>query len=74
MSIDLIKVNSFTLKKARCRQYPAQTFTDTQTITDTHYIDDIALLANTPTHAKSLLHSLEQAAGCIGLHMNADKM
>ena len=30
---------------------------------------NIALLANTPT----LLHSLEQAAGSIGLHMNAEK-
>ena len=34
---------------------------------------DIALLANTPTQAKSLLHNLEQPAGGIGLHMNADK-
>ena len=38
------------------------------------YIDDIALLANTSTQAESLLHSLEQAAGSIGLHINADKM
>ena len=32
-----------------------------------------ALLANTPTQAKSLLHSLEQAAGGIGLHVKADQ-
>ena len=37
------------------------------------YADDIALLANTPTQAESLLHSLEQAAGGIGLQMNVDK-
>ena len=43
-------------KKARIRQYPVQT------ITDTDYADDIALLANTLTQAGSLLHSLEQAA------------
>ena len=37
------------------------------------YADDIVLLTNTPTLAKSLQHSLEQAAGSIGLHINADK-
>ena len=31
------------------------------------------LIANTPAHAESLLHSLEQAAGGIGLHVNTDK-
>ena len=31
------------------------------------------LLANTPHQAKTLLHSLEQAASGIGLHVNADK-
>ena len=30
--------------------------------------DDLALLTNTPTQAKSLLHSLEQAARGIGLY------
>ena len=40
---------------------------------DTHYTDDIMLLANIPTQAESLLHSLEQAEGGIGLHVNADK-
>ena len=29
--------------------------------------------ANTPTQAESLLHCLDQAAGGIGFHMNADK-
>ena len=40
---------------------------------DADYADYIALLANTPILAKSLLHSLELTAGGIGLHMNADK-
>ena len=56
------------LKKARSSQYLIQTNTDTD------YTDDIALLANTSTQAECLLHSLEQPAGGIGLHVNADKM
>ena len=36
-------------------------------LTDAEYTDDIAFHANTPTQAKSLLHSLVQAAGGIGL-------
>ena len=31
------------------------------------------LLANTPAQAETLLHSLEQTAAGIGLHVNADK-
>ena len=65
--IDLMKENGFTLEKARSRQY------STQIITDTAYADDIALLANTPAQAESLLYSLERAAGGIGLHVNADQ-
>ena len=34
---------------------------------------DIALLANTSAQAESLLYSLEQAVGDIGLHVNTDK-
>ena len=41
---------------------------------DVDYADDVSLLANTPTQANSLLHSLEQVAGGIGLYINADKM
>ena len=37
------------------------------------YTDDIVILANTPNQAKTLLHSLEQAAAGIGLHVNAHK-
>ena len=45
-SIDIIKENGFTLKKARSGWYPAET------ITDADNVDDIALLANTPTQAE----------------------
>ena len=66
-SIDLMKENGFMLVKKKSRRYPAQT------VTDADYADDIALLANTLAQAKSLLHGLEQVAGGIGLHVNADK-
>ena len=52
-SIDLMKANGFKLAKKRNRSY------STQTITDADYVDDIALIANTPAQAESLLHSLE---------------
>ncbi len=52
-SIDLMRENSFKLTKERSRRYPAQT------ITDVDYGDDIALLANAPTQAETLLRSLE---------------
>ena len=41
---------------------------------DVDYANDIALLANKPTQAETLLYSLELAAGGIGLHVNTDKM
>ena len=44
-----------------------------QIIMDTDYANNIALLANAPAQAESQQHSLEQAAGSIGLHVNADK-
>ena len=62
-----MKENGFTLKKAKTRRYPVQT------ITNADYADDIALLANTPTQSESRQHSLEQAIGGVGLHVNADK-
>ena len=52
---------------ASSRRYPAKT------ITDADYADDIALLANTPNQAETLLHSLEWATAGIGLHVNAHK-
>ena len=51
-SIDIMKDNGFKLVKERSRRYLAQT------ITDAEYADDIALLANTPAAAETLLHSL----------------
>ena len=66
-SIDLMKNNGFMRAKERSRRYSAQK------ITDADYADDIALLANSPAQAETLLHSLEQAAGGIDLHVNADK-
>ena len=66
-SIDLIKENSFTLKRARSRRYPAKTNTDAG------YAHIIALLANTQTQTESLQHSQKQTAGGIGFHVNSDK-
>ena len=66
-SIDKIRENGFELTKKRSRRYPAKT------ITDADYDDDIAILANTPNQAETLLHSLERAAAGIGLHVNAHK-
>ena len=50
MSIDKMKDNGFKLAKERSRRYLAQT------IIDADCADDIALLANTPTQAETLLH------------------
>ena len=67
-SINKIKENGFKLTKERNRRYTAET------ITDADYADDIALLANASAQAETLLHSLEQAAADISLHVNAHKM
>ena len=66
-SIDKIRENGFELTKKRSRRYPAKT------ITDADYADDIAIMANTPDQAETLLHSLERAAAGIGLYVNAHK-
>ena len=58
-SIDKIKENGFDLTKKRSRRYPAKT------ITDADYADDIAILANAPAQAETLLHSLERATGAL---------
>ena len=52
-SVEKMKDNGFKLTKKRSRRYPAQT------ITDVDYADDIALLANIPAQAETLLHSLK---------------
>ena len=69
---DILHPNSpdsklFKLTKERSRRYPAKT------ITDASYADDIALLANAPAQAESLLHSLERAAADIGFHIIVHK-
>ena len=66
-SIDKIRENGFELTKKRSKRYPAKT------ITDADYTDDLALLANTPIRAETLLLSLDWAAAGIGLHVNAHK-
>ena len=66
-SIDEIKENCFKVTKKRSRRYPAQTFTDADDAVG------LVLLANTPAQAETLLHSLEQAAAGIVLHINAHK-
>ena len=66
-SIDKIRENSFELTKKKSRRYP------TKTITNSDYTDDIAILANMPNQAETLLHSLEQAAAGIDFHVNAHK-
>ena len=58
---------NFELTKKRSKRYPAKT------ITDADYADDLALLANTPNQAETLLHRLEWAAAGIGFHVNAHK-
>ena len=49
---DVLRSNKrkwFHIKKARRKQYPAETMTDAD------YTDDLALLTNTPTQVESLL-------------------
>ena len=65
--IDKIRENGFELTKKKSRRYPAKT------ITVADYADYIAILANTPNQAETLLHSLEQAAAGISHHANAHK-
>ena len=65
--IDKIRENGFELTKKRSRRYSAKT------ITDADNADDIAILANTPNQAKTLLHSLERGAEVISLHVNTHK-
>ena len=66
-SIDKIKENGFKLIKKRNRRY------NIKTITDADYTDGVALLANAPAQAETLLHRLELAAAGIGLYVHAHK-
>ena len=65
--IDKIREKGLELTKKRSRKYPAKT------ITNADYANDIAILANTPNQAKTLLYSLEWAATGIGLYVNGHK-
>ena len=67
ISINKIRENGIELTKKRSRRYPAKT------ITDADFADDIAILANSPNQAETLLHSLERAVASVGLHVNAHK-
>ena len=60
-----MKENYLTLEKAISRRYPARM------ITDADYADNIA---NTPAQTETLLHSLERAAGGLGLHAISNKI
>ena len=66
-SIDKIRENGFELTKKRSRRYPATT------ITDAYKADDIAILANTPNQAETLMQNLERAVAGIGPYVNAHK-
>ena len=66
-SIDKMKENGFKLTKERSRRYSAQT------ITEADNADNIAVLANAPAQAETVLDSLEQVAAGISLHVNAHK-
>ena len=66
-SIDKIWENGFDQTKKRSRSYP------TKAITNSDCSDDIAILANAPAQAETLLHSLERATTGIGLHVNSHK-
>ena len=66
-SIDKIKENDFELTKKRSKRYRAKP------INDADYVDDIPILANAPTQAETLLHSLERATAGIGFDVNEHK-
>ena len=43
-------------------------------MTNSDFVQDFVFFTNIPTQAESLLHSMEIAAGGIGLYMNANKI
>ena len=61
-SIDKIRENSFELTKKRSRRHPAKI------ITDADYADHIAIQANKPNQAETLLHSSERALASMSMH------
>ena len=67
-SIDKIRENGFELTKKKKQKVPRK-----KKIIDADYADDIAILANTPKQAETLLHRLKRAVAGISLHVNAHK-
>ena len=43
-------------------------------MTDEDNADELALLENTSPQAESVLHTIEQAPGCVDLYVNANKI
>ena len=70
-SINIIKKIVSHLKKKKEGEQQADNIL--QKLPDADYVNDLVLLANTPAQADSLLHSLGQAIGGIGLYVNANK-
>ena len=65
-SLDKIKENGLVLNKSTSPRHAIN-------ITDADYADNLALFANSISEARALLHSLENSAKDIGLHVNASK-
>ena len=61
-------INFRRFKKAGSRRYPVKT------VSDTNYVDELALIENTPSQVEFLQHTLEQAASGTGLHINSNKI
>ena len=61
-SIDLIKENGFTINKKEKKSKKQMRYPEKKSITNVDYTVDLALPANAPAQAESLLHSLEQTA------------
>ena len=45
----------------------------TETVRDADYADDLVLLTNTPAQVDSMLHSMEQTEGDVGLYLKENK-
>lgn len=67
ISLDNNKHKGIKVKPRKSSRFPAIHETDVD------FADDLALLANSLTHAQDLLISLETAANSVGLYLNEDK-
>ena len=57
----------FTIRPRQSRRHPAEKLADVE------FADDVALITDTIKEAQEFLLSLEEAARCVGLHMNEGK-